>query len=221
MYVQLHDMFSSLTSIPGISTFLALSLLSFHSFCVSHLFSSSSESSDSDEEEDEDAPVASEVVSSTVNEEELPPEILTGRPSWLYRSSKTPSPPPGEEPRYMYTCLCVHINKRTCTLVAFHVHTCTLVTFHVHTCTLVTFHVHTCILVHQDILVGERSWWGTAAVSYMSTKLYKFSGGGDYSRPPLYMKPFTCCKCICVFIACADHLLLQSSKTELKRYAHV
>ena len=77
------------------------------------MYSSSSESdSEEEEEEEEDADddvVGSEVVSSTVNEEELPPEISTSRPSWLYRRSKTPTPPPGENPKREFkdvvTCL--------------------------------------------------------------------------------------------------------------------
>lgn len=73
--------------------------------------SSSGPSSDSDNEEEE-APVTSGVVSSTVNEEDIhvPPEISTSRPSWLYRRSKTPTPPPGEEPR-SYTA--VKLQDRT------------------------------------------------------------------------------------------------------------
>ena len=51
-----------------------------------------------DAEEEEDAPVT-EAVSSTINEEDLPPEISTSRPSWLYRHSRSPSPPPGEKRR--------------------------------------------------------------------------------------------------------------------------
>ena len=66
----------------------------------SSLSSESGSESDTEQEIDHDA-----VVSSTVNEEDLPSEITTSRPSWLYRRSKTPTPPPGEKPRYT-TCAC-------------------------------------------------------------------------------------------------------------------
>ena len=46
--------------------------------------------------------MAESVVSSTVNDEDLPPDITASRPSWLYRRSRTPTPPPGEKPRLIY-----------------------------------------------------------------------------------------------------------------------
>ena len=48
----------------------------------------SSESSDSDEDDKK----ADEAVTSTIREEDLPPEITTTVQSWLFRSSKSPSP---------------------------------------------------------------------------------------------------------------------------------
>ncbi|CAI8025939.1 NK-tumor recognition protein [Geodia barretti] len=60
--------------------------------------SSETDSENEDREENIDA-VAESVVSSTINDEELPPEITASRPSWLYRRSRTPTPPPGENPR--------------------------------------------------------------------------------------------------------------------------
>ena len=87
---------------PFLCTYAIVQLLSLSFSCNSS--TSDTEGGSEDEEEDVDA-LAESVVTSTVNDEDLPPEISASRPSWLYRRSKTPTPPPGEKPRYvrMYT----------------------------------------------------------------------------------------------------------------------
>ena len=58
------------------------------SILTSDVLHCSSESSDSDG----DGNKADEAVTSTIREEDLPPEISTTVQSWLFRSSKSPSP---------------------------------------------------------------------------------------------------------------------------------
>jgi hypothetical protein len=96
VYVYYYDL-SEHTALCA-SYIIPISTLPHLSFSYSS--SSETDSENEDREENIDA-VAESVVSSTINDEDLPPEITASRPSWLYRRSRTPTPPPGEKRRYI------------------------------------------------------------------------------------------------------------------------